>query len=87
MTNDQDQLDNISAALVAEQFSHAVDLLKAETRRQAEKIINLEEKAKDFESRIRTLTETATQFKFLASLAMGGGGLSIIALIKVLIST
>jgi hypothetical protein len=75
-----------SAQLVAEQFSHAVDLLKAETRRQAETIINLEEQAADFETRIRSITETATQFKFLASLAMGGGALSIIALIKVLIA-
>jgi methyl-accepting chemotaxis protein len=86
MINDPSQLDNLSAQLVAEQFSHAVDLLKAETRRQAEKITSLEEQAKDFETRIRDLTDAATQFKFLASLAMGGGALSIIALIKVLIS-
>jgi hypothetical protein len=75
-----------SSSLVAEQFSHAVDLLKAETRRQAEKIVNLEKQCTDFETRIRDLTATATQFKFLASLAMGGGALSIIALIKVLIA-
>jgi hypothetical protein len=74
MTNDPDQLDNISAALVAEQFSHAVDLLKAEDRRQAEKITNLEAQARDFETRIRDLTATSTQFKLLASLAMGGEG-------------
>jgi len=86
MINDQNQPDNLSAQLVAEQFAHAVDLLKAETRRQAEKIINLEEQAKDFETRIRSITETATQFKFLAALATGGGALSIIALLKVLIS-
>jgi len=75
-----------AAALVAEQFSHAVDLLKAETRRQAEKITGLEKQAADLETRIRDLTATSTQFKFLASLAMGGGALSIIALLKVLIS-
>jgi hypothetical protein len=87
MINDPTQLDNLTAALVAEQFAHAVDLLKAENRRQAEKISNLEIKCTDFETRIRDLTATATQFKFLASLAMGGGALSIIALLKVLIST
>jgi len=76
-----------TSALVAEQFSHACDLLKAETRRQAEKITDLEEQAEDFETRIRSITETATQFKFLAALATGGGALSIIALIKVLITT
>lgn len=75
-----------SVALVAEQFSHAVDLLKAETRRQAEKITALEKQTADFETRIRDLTATSTQFKFLASLAMGGGALSIIALLKVLIN-
>jgi hypothetical protein len=87
MINDPSQQDNLTAALVAEQFSHAVDLLKAETRRQAEKIVNLETQAKDFETRIRAITETATQFKFLAALATGGGALSIIALLKVLLST
>ena len=87
MINDQNQLESRSAQLVAEQFSHAVDLLKAETRRQAEKIATLETQGHDFETRIRDLTATSTQFKFLASLAMGGGALSIIALIKVLIAT
>jgi hypothetical protein len=86
MINDPNNQDNLSAQLVAEQFAHAVDLLKAETRRQSEKIVNLEEQAKDFETRIRTLTETATQYKTIAYLAMGGGGLSVIALLKVLIS-
>jgi hypothetical protein len=74
-----------SAALVAEQFSHACDLLKAEIRRQGEAIDRLEKQAQDFETRIRSVTETATQFKFLAALATGGGALSIIALLKALI--
>ena len=74
------------SALVAEQFSHACDLLKAETRRQAEKIVALEIQATDFETRIRDLTTSATQFKFLATLATGGGMLSIVTLLKVLLS-
>ena len=86
MINDPNQLDNTNAALIAEQFAHAVDLLKAETRRQAEKIEALQKQTADFETRIRDLTNTATQFKFLAALATGGGALSIIALLKVLIS-
>ena len=83
MTNGQ---NNISAALVAEQFAHAVDLLKAEIARQAEKIRNLESQSTDFETRIRELNTTAIQFKFLAALATGGGILSVIALLKVLLA-
>jgi hypothetical protein len=75
-----------AALLVAEQFSHACDLLKAEMRRQADEISTLKEQAKDFETRIRDLTTSATQFKFLAALATGGGALSIMALLKALIS-
>jgi hypothetical protein len=84
--NDSFSRPDPTAALVAEQFSHACDLLRADARRQAEKIETLEEQAKDFETRIRDLTATATQFKFLAALATGGGALSIIALLKTLIS-
>lgn len=73
-------------ALVAEQFSHAVDLIRAESRSQAEKITALQVQAKDFEDRIRSLTETATQYKLIASLATGGGLLGFIALIKTLIA-
>jgi len=75
-----------TTALVAEQFSHAVDLLKAEIRRQSEQIETLKAQATDFETRIRSITETATQFKFLAALATGGGALSIIALLKAIIT-
>lgn len=78
--------DNPSAALIAEQFSHACDLMKAEMRRQAETIQRLEHQAADFETRIRDLTTVTTQFKFLAALATGGGALSIIALLKALIN-
>lgn len=74
-----------AAALVAEQFAHACDLLKAEDRRHAEKIAELETQAADFEARIRDLTTTATQYKLIASLATGGGLLGLIALLKALV--
>ena len=44
----------------------------------------LEKTSQDYEARLRALQESATQFKLLASLATGGGLLSIIALIKTL---
>lgn len=75
-----------NSALIAEQFAHLIDLLKAETQRQAEKIRILESQVADFETRIRELTTSATQFKFLAALATGGGFLSIISLIKIIVS-
>ncbi len=75
---------NIS--LVAEQFSHAVDLLKAADDDQRKDIKALKEQAKDFEDRIRSLTEAATQFKLLSYLAMGGGGLGLLDLIRALIA-
>ena len=75
-----------SVALVAEQFSHAVDLLKADLRRQSEQIETLKTGAQDFETRIRDLTTTATQYKLIASLATGGGLLGLISLLKLLIS-
>lgn len=74
-----------SVALVAEQFAHACDLLRGDTTRQAERIHELEDKAKDFETRIRSLTETATQYKLIASLATGGGLLGLISLLRTLI--
>jgi hypothetical protein len=45
----------------------------------------LETQAVDFEKRLRDLTESATQFKLLVSLAVGGGMLSLIELIRNLI--
>ena len=81
-----DMTPDPASALIAEQFEHIVDLFKAETRRQAEKIVALETQAIDFETRIRDLTTSATQFKFLATLATGGGMLSIVTLLKVLIA-
>lgn len=83
------------SALIAEQISHTVDLLRSDLRRleaenahQKEKyeqqIRALEEEVKDHEARLRLVQESSTQFKFLAGLATGGGLISIITLIKTL---
>jgi hypothetical protein len=45
----------------------------------------LEDQAADFEKRLRELTESATQFKLMVSLAVGGGMLSLIELVRVLL--
>jgi hypothetical protein len=84
-------------ALVASHLRHALDLMSMENKRtQAEldhykdlanhRLQALEDARKDHEDRLRALQDSATQFKFLVSLAAGGGLLSIIALIKSLIA-
>ena len=75
-----------SAALIAEQFSHAVDLLKADSRLFETRLDQLEKQAADFETRIRDMSASSTQFRLLVSLAAGGGLLSVIALLKALLS-
>jgi hypothetical protein len=42
----------------------------------------LEAQAVDYEKRLRELTESATQFKLLVSLAVGGGLLSLVDLLR-----
>jgi hypothetical protein len=82
--------------LIAEQLGHTLDLIRAEIAAiQAEqshlaemsalRLKNLEAQAVDFEKRLRELTESATQFKLLVSLAVGGGLLSLIELIRSLV--
>lgn len=82
-------------ALIAEQLSHTIDLLRSELEatRQAlnhhrdladHRLKNLEKARDDHESRLRQVQDAATQYKLLASLATGGGLLSLIALIKAL---
>jgi chaperonin cofactor prefoldin len=79
--------------LIAEQLGHTLDLIKSEltaTRAEQEHISEmsalrlktLESQAADFEKRLRELTESATQFKLLVSLAVGGGMLSLIELVR-----
>jgi len=79
--------------LIAEQLRHTLDLIKAEltsTRTEQEhlsemsamRLKTLEAQAADFEIRLRELTESATQFKLLVSLAVGGGLLSLVELVR-----
>jgi uncharacterized protein involved in exopolysaccharide biosynthesis len=94
MTTDPDDSQN---RLIAEQLGHTLDLIRAEISSiQAEQVHqvemstlrlkSLEDKAGDFEKRLRDLTESATQFKLLVSLAVGGGLLSVIALMRSLLT-
>jgi chaperonin cofactor prefoldin len=93
MTTDIEETQN---RLIAEQLGHTLDLIKAElstTRTEQEhsaevntlRLEALEDQATDFEKRLRELTESATQFKLLVSLAVGGGMLSLIELLRSLI--
>jgi HD-like signal output (HDOD) protein len=94
MTIDTDTTHN---RLIAEQLGHTLDLIKAEiSTLQAEqahqsemnllRLKSLEGQAADFEKRLRDLTESATQFKLLVSLAVGGGLLSVISLLRSLLN-
>ena len=93
MTPDQDEGQH---TLIAEQLGHTLDLIRAEISAiQAEQVHlvemsdlrlkSLETQTADFEKRLRELTESATQFKLLVSLAVGGGLLSLIELIRSLL--
>jgi len=83
--------------LIAEQLGHTLDLIKAEmesirveqvhlSEMSTMRLKTLEAQASDFEKRLRELTESATQFKLLVSLAVGGGLLSLVELVRGLIS-
>ncbi len=75
---------NIDPDLLSEQLTHTLDLIRSELNMVNHRLAQLEEQKKDHEARLRQLTETATQFKVLASLATGGGLLSLFSLIKML---
>jgi hypothetical protein len=88
--------ENDHNLLIAEQLGHTLDLIRAdiagmhtEQAHQSEMTIlrlkTLEHQAADFEKRLRELTVSATQFKFLVSLAVGGGLLSVIELVRSLV--
>lgn len=74
----------IDPDLLSEQLTHTLDLVRSELNMVNHRLAQLEEQKKDHETRLRTLTETATQFKVLASLATGGGLLSILSLLKLI---
>ena len=88
--------DDSQNKLIAEQLGRTLDLIRAEISsiqteqaHQAEmnalRLKSLEGQAGDFEKRLRDLTESATQFKLLVSLAVGGGLVSVIALLRSLL--
>ena len=83
--------------LIGEQLKHMVDLLKSElaaVQRELEhsrelserRLQTLEDEARDHENRLRILQESATQFKMLAGLATGGGLISMIALLRMVVN-
>jgi len=82
-----------NSSLIAAQLRHTVDLLRAEIKRtntelahykdlSEHRLDELEAFKQDHEQRIRRLQESSTQFKVLASLATGGGLLSLINFIR-----
>ena len=84
-----------SSELIAEQLHHAIDLLRHDIdlvriqqihdqRLNDNRLSSLERWQMDAENRIRNLTDSSTQFKLMASLATGGGLLSIISLIIII---
>ena len=76
-------VEGLQAALVAEQFSHAVDLLRAEQKLINSRLDRLEADSGDHEQRLRSATDGVTQFKVWSGLAAGGSGIvSLIALIR-----
>jgi len=83
------------AALITAQLRHTVDLLRMENEKLRTELNHhrelsnhrleaLEKQHGDQESRLRSVQDSATQFKMLAGLATGGGLLSLIALLKAL---
>lgn len=88
-------MESAQNRLIAEQLGHTLDLVKAELEAiKAEhahgvqmsqlRLNTLEAQSADYEKRLRELTESATQFKLLVSLAAGGGLLSLIELVRYL---
>lgn len=76
-------MNDEQAALLAEQFSHAVDLLKAEQKLINTRLERLEKVSDDHETRLRLATDGVTQFKVWSGLAAGGSGIvSLIALLR-----
>jgi len=84
---------NESSALIAEQLRHNFDLIRAEINQiktdsyhqdqiDAVRLVRIEQIQSDHETRLRLLQESSTQFKVLASLATGGGLLSVISLLR-----
>jgi hypothetical protein len=69
--------------LIAEQFSHALDLLKAENTLLMHRVQQLESQVTDHEARLRSATDGVTQFKVWSGLSSGASSIiAIIALVR-----
>lgn len=88
--------DDAAAELLAEQLRHTIDLLRADhaalradlahaNELANRRLASLEAQSADYEQRLRSLQDSAVQYKLMASLATGGGLLSIISLIRTLL--
>jgi hypothetical protein len=73
------------AALISEQLTHAVDLLRADIKFLDLRMAALEKVSADVEQRLRAVNEVATQFRFLLVLAGGGGLMGVLALLRELL--
>ncbi len=89
--------NNDQAALLKEQFTHALDIfradLKAVSREQqhdrelnSRRLDDLEKITSDHETRIRDASKGVTEFRFLVGLSGGSVILAVIALIKSFLS-
>ena len=85
--------ENTHINLIASQIKHTISSLQHDIELQKKtseseiqylrlRIDELERCKADFETRIRSLQESSTQFKLMAGLATGGGLVSIIILIR-----
>ena len=85
---------NPKSALLLSRLQHANALLKAQLRRMEaeaahrdaimdQRLVQLEGRLNDHETRLRAATEGVTQFKLFSGLASGGSGImSLVAIIK-----
>lgn len=82
--------------LVAEQLARTFDHIKSEIALIRQDVAHnsevtglrlnpLEKASEDYEKRLRVLQDSSTTFKVLASLATGGGLLSVISLLRELL--
>jgi hypothetical protein len=80
---ESEPMNEDQSALIAEQLSHALDLIKAEQKLINNRLEHLEKQGDDHETRLRAATDGVIQFKVWSSLAAGGSGIvSLIALFK-----
>jgi predicted nucleic acid-binding Zn-ribbon protein len=75
-------MNDIEIQLVAEKFSHAVDLLKAKDFLNEHEISELRKQVDDMEKRLRAATTGVDQFKLYSGLTTGAS--SIVAIIALL---